>query len=241
MNKDEIAIYLNEHPEFFNEYPELLGKIQAIDEKDIPIKPLSTLSLANRILKRANDDKENLKNKLEWFMEVSRANEKIREHILEIERLILRSASLEQMIGQLKEEIQRRFEIQHVLVYLVDSADHFVENRLTERYPNGLNGTLKYIDEGTASRWFNGGTGAVLKGEVKGKSEVFDFNSVRGKIKSEALIPMLAHGKIAGAIALGSPKALRFYDGLRTDFLEQLAEKLAIAIDHILLIERLNQ
>ena len=28
MNKDQVAIYLNGHLEFFNEYPELLRKIQ---------------------------------------------------------------------------------------------------------------------------------------------------------------------------------------------------------------------
>ena len=37
MNKDQVAIYLNEHPEFFNEYPELLRKVKEIKEKDLPI------------------------------------------------------------------------------------------------------------------------------------------------------------------------------------------------------------
>ena len=32
MNKDQVAIYLDEHPEFFNEYPELLRKIKEIKE-----------------------------------------------------------------------------------------------------------------------------------------------------------------------------------------------------------------
>ena len=32
MNKDQVAVYLNEHLEFFNEYPELLRKIQEIKE-----------------------------------------------------------------------------------------------------------------------------------------------------------------------------------------------------------------
>ena len=61
MNKDEVAIYLDEHPEFFNEYPELLRKIKEIKEKDLPIEPINTLSLADRIIKRVQNDKENLK------------------------------------------------------------------------------------------------------------------------------------------------------------------------------------
>ena len=60
MNKDEIAIYLNDHLEFFNEYPELLMKIKAIDEGDLPLAPTGTLSLADRIIKRAHQDKKQL-------------------------------------------------------------------------------------------------------------------------------------------------------------------------------------
>ncbi len=52
MTKDQIAIYLNEHPEFFNDYPELLRKIKSIEETDLPLEPLGTLSIADRILKR---------------------------------------------------------------------------------------------------------------------------------------------------------------------------------------------
>jgi uncharacterized protein YigA (DUF484 family) len=55
MNKDQVAIYLNEHPEFFNEYPELLKKIKDIEEEDLPIEPMSTLSLVDRIIKRVHE------------------------------------------------------------------------------------------------------------------------------------------------------------------------------------------
>ena len=82
MNKDQVAIYLNEHLEFFNEYPELLRKIKEIEEEDLPIEPMGTLSLADRIIKRVHDDKEHLKTKLEWLFEISRANEKIQTKMI---------------------------------------------------------------------------------------------------------------------------------------------------------------
>ena len=61
MNKDQVAVYLNDHPEFFNEYPDLLRKLKRIKEEDLPIEPMGTLSLADRIIKRVHDDKEILK------------------------------------------------------------------------------------------------------------------------------------------------------------------------------------
>jgi len=35
MTKDEIAVYLSDHPDFFNDYPDLLGKIKSIDDQDV--------------------------------------------------------------------------------------------------------------------------------------------------------------------------------------------------------------
>ena len=57
MNKDQMAVYLSEHLEFFNAYPELLGKIKSIDAKDMPIRRSNTRSLADRLIKRVQDDK----------------------------------------------------------------------------------------------------------------------------------------------------------------------------------------
>ena len=104
MNKDQVAVYLNGHLEFFNEYPELLRKIQEIKEEDLPIEPIKTLSLTDRIIKRVHDDKEHLKRKLEGLFEVSRANEKIQDHLFEIEQLVLTSTNLNQMVSQLRQE-----------------------------------------------------------------------------------------------------------------------------------------
>ena len=75
MNNDRIAIYLNEHPEFFNDYPELLTKIKSLDESDMPFASTGTVSLTDRIIKRVNEDQENMKCKLEWLVEISQANE----------------------------------------------------------------------------------------------------------------------------------------------------------------------
>ena len=84
MTRDEIAVYLSEHPEFFNDYPDLLGKIKSIDEQDIPIRHSNTLSLSGRLIKRANEDKERLQSKLDWFVEVYRVNEEIHKHLFEM-------------------------------------------------------------------------------------------------------------------------------------------------------------
>ena len=237
MNKDQIAIYLNEHPEFFNEYPELLKKIKDIEEADFPIEPISTLSLADRIIKRVRDDKEHLKSKLEWLFEISRTNEKIQDHLFEIERLVLTSTNLDQMVNQLQKEIPNRFAIPSVRVCLVKGSDHFMEDRLRQRYKGSLDETVKFICQETADSWFANKLKPILRSEIEA-SKVFGPNDEN--IKSEALIPIVAQDVMVGAIVFGSPNPFHFYDGLGTEFLERMAEKVAIAINNILLMDQLK-
>jgi uncharacterized protein len=238
MNKDQIAIYLNEHPEFFNEYPELLKKIKEIEDEDLPIEPMSTLSLADRIIKRVHDDKEHLKSKLEWLFEISRSNEKIQDHLFEIERLVLTSTNLDQMVGQLKKEIPNRFGIPSVKVCLVKGSDPCMEDRLRQRYNGTLDESVKFICQETAGSWFVDGLKPILRSEIE-TSEVFGPNG-NEEIKSEALIPIVAQDVMVGAIAFGSPNPFHFHDGLGTEFLERMADKVSISINNILLIDQLK-
>jgi uncharacterized protein YigA (DUF484 family) len=239
MNKDQVAIYLNEHPEFFNEYPELLSKIKEIEEEHLPIEPMSTLSLADRIIKRVHDDKENLKSKLEWLFEISRANEKIQDHLYEIEQLVLTSTNLDQIVNQLRKEIPERFGIPSVVVCLVQGSDDLMEDRLRERYQGELDESVKFICKETASSWFDDELKPVLRAEIE-ESEVFGPPNSNEPIKSEALIPIVAQENLVGVIAFGSPNPFHFQDGLATEFLERMADKVAISINNILLIDQLK-
>ena len=238
MIKDEIAVYLNDHPEFFNDYPELLGKIKSIDSQDIPIRQSNTLSLSGRLIKRVNEDKEKLQSKLEWFAEVSRANEEIHQHLFEIERLILKSTQLDQMVKKLGEEITLRFKIPYALLYLVDSGDHYMEHKLEDRFSKKLEGLLTFTDQITINTWFKGELKPVLTSEIKTGSKV--FGKELKNIQSECIIPIINRGDICGAIALGATKPRHFHNGLQTEYLERMADRLAIAIDNILLIDRLQ-
>lgn len=238
MTKDEIAVYLNDHLEFFNNYPELLCKIKTIDNQDIPICKSNTLSMSGRLIKRAKEDKEKIQSKLEWFVEVARANKEINQHLFEIERLILKSTQLDQMVKQLGEEITLRFKIPYALLYLVDGGDHYMEHKLEDRFSQKLEGLLTFTDQITINTWFKGELKPVLTSEIKTGSKV--FGKELKNIQSECIIPIINRGDICGAIALGATKPRHFHNGLQTEYLERMADRLAIAIDNILLIDRLQ-
>ena len=236
MKNDQIALYLNDHPEFFNQYPELLARIQSIDPEDMPLKPVKTLNIADRIVKRAQADKENMKNQLVNFMEISQANEKIQENLFAIDRIIMYSLNFSQMIVQLREEITKRFKIPGVQIILMDGEDHLMEGCLKERLDKHSTEGLQFIAPDTGFHWFRGSLKPVLRAEMTEPSEIFDEASGLN-IQSEALIPILLHGNLIGAIALGSENAHHFHKGLRTDLLERTADKLGIAIENMLLLD----
>ena len=198
------------------------------------------MSLSGRLIRRVNEDKEKLKSQLEWFVEVSRANEEIHQHLFEIERLILKSTQLDHMFRQLGEAITLRFKIPYLLIYLVDDADHYMEHKLEERFSKKLDGLLNFVDRDAIKKWFNGKLKPVLNSEVQTPSKVFDKTWNQKNIQSECLVPIINRGNICGAIVLGATKPRHFHNGLRTEYLERMADRLAIAIDNILLIDRLQ-
>lgn len=236
MNNDQIALYLNDHPEFFNQYPELLERIQSIALEDMPLKPVKTLNIAERIVKRAQADTENMKNQLVNFMEISQANEKIQENLFAIDRIIMYSLNFSQMIGQLREEIITRFKIPGVQIILMDGDAHLMERCLKERLDKNAIDGLQFIDTDTVSGWFDDDPKPILRAEIAAGSEICGA-APELNIQSEALIPIVLHGNLIGAMALGSENPHHFHKGLRTDLLERTADKLGIAIENVLLLD----
>jgi uncharacterized protein YigA (DUF484 family) len=241
MKKDLIAVYLNEHPEFFNEYPELLQKIQSIEQSDIPLEPLQTLSIADRIIKRAHDDKEHMKSRLEWFVEIIEANEALQERLFEIEKAALTNFDLDKMLHQFCEDLSSRFNIPRSQVCLLNDSKFIEDDKLHESLLNHSGGNIQLIDYDYIEALFPEGSNPVLRSEMDGGSELFGEKKGRGTIQSEIAIPIPIRSKFVGVLCMGSEDPYRFYDGLRTDFLIRTAEKLGIAIDNILVMNKLGE
>ena len=115
-----------------------------------------------------------------------------------------------------------------------------MEHKLEERFSNKLEGMLNFIDQATANTWFAGKLKPVFHSEIKTPPDVFDKTWNTKNIRSGCIVPIINRGDVCGAIALGATKSRHFHDGLRTEYLERMAERLAIAIDNILLIDRLQ-
>jgi diguanylate cyclase (GGDEF)-like protein len=187
-------------------------------------------------LKRAHADTQNMKSQLVNFMEISQENEKIQENLFAIDRIIMYSLNFSQMIVQLREEIITRFNIPGVQIILMDGDAHLMERCLKERLDKNAIDGLQFVDTDTVSGWFDDDLNPILRAEMEEGSEICGATPELN-IQSEALIPIILHGNLIGAMVLGSENPHHFHKGLRTDLLERTADKLGIAIENVLLLD----
>ena len=209
--KEKVAIFLNDHPEFFNFYPDLLKKIKSINLNDLPLTPSHTLSVADKIIQTIRDDREHYKGKLEWFIEIAHKNEVIHDHLYEIEKLALSSSDLPAMLTQLKKEIVERFEIQFVAVWLASDLSDSSNLGIDERYPEPIDCSFRFVERDILEAWFGDNDEPQLRSEIDGDSRGFCSARDRVRIRSEALIPIFIRSELSGFLALGSENSFHFY------------------------------
>lgn len=239
--KEKVAIFLNDHPEFFNFYPDLLNKIKSIETEDLPLAPAHSMSVADKIIQTVRDDREHYKGKHEWFLEIAQKNEIIHNHLYEIEKLTLSSSDLPTMLTQLKKEIVKRFDIQFVAVWLADDMGDSSDLGIEDRYPEPLDGSFRFVERDIMEAWYGDSFEPQLRSEITGDSRGFYSSRDRERVQSEALIPIIIRNELAGFLALGSENPFHFYEELDSGFLTKMAGKLAIALENIFLWDRLKE
>jgi len=239
--KEKVAIFLNDHPEFFNFYPDLLNKIKSIETDDLPLAPAHSMSVADKIIQTVRDDREHYKGKLEWFLEIANKNEIIHNHLYEIEKLTLSSSDLPTMLTQLKKEIIERFDIQFVAVWLANDLGDSSDLGIEDRYPEPIDGSFRFVDRDIIEAWFGDSFEPQLRSEISGDSRGFYSSRDRDRVQSEALIPIVIRNELSGFLALGSENSFHFYEELDSGFLTKMAGKIAISLENIFLWDRLKE
>ena len=239
--KEKVAKFLNDHPEFFNFYPELLKKIKTIELKDLPLAPGNSISIANKISQTVRDDRQHYKGKLEWFLEIADKNEKIHNHLYEIEKQTFSISDLPTMLIQLKKEITKRFDIQFVAVWLARDLGNSQNLEIRNRYPEPINNSYQFVNRDILEALFGDGFETQLRSEIQGDSRGFYSSRIRDKVHSEALIPIVIGNELSGFLALGSKNPFHFYEELDSGFLTKMTGKLAVTLENIFLYERLKE
>lgn len=209
----QVSDYLREHPEFFNEHPELLAELR------IPHRVHGAVSLLERQLQMLRDSNRELKRKLMELVQVARENDRLHDRMHHLIMDLVSAESLQQLIDTLQDHLQGEFKADTVTLKIYglgeDEARETGAQRLDRNDP-GLEEFTAFLK-----------SGRPLCGRLKQGQLDFLFGDQAPAVESAALIPIGKRGE-HGMLAIGSRTANHFHPGMGTLFLSHMGELLAV-------------
>jgi uncharacterized protein YigA (DUF484 family) len=210
MKADEIAAYLKQHPEFFEEHANMLSEINIPHPhggRAISISERQILDLRERL--RLREDK------LREVIQFGEENDAISEKVHRISLALLAAQDIRGVLNTVYLSLREDFAVPHVA--------------LRAWRGNGQGGSPEFGPVSEASREFT----ASLTHPYCSAHAMVDtaglFGDAGAHLRSFAYLP-LRDGETFGLVALASEDAQRFYPEMGTLYLKRLGELIAAAI-----------
>jgi hypothetical protein len=216
MKSDEVAQYLQDHPQFFEEHAELMSHMV------IPHPHGGrTISITERQMLSLRDKNKQLEAKMNELLQFGEENDSISEKMHRLGVAMTAAASFQSVLHTLNFHLRDDFSIPHVALRLWDRPANVAElPEFTE-----VSAELQAFAE-TLSQPYCGSTSGFETSSW--------FGEASKQVRSQALIAMRNGGGTIGMIALGSEDAQRFYAGMGTLYLERLGEMASAALARVL-------
>jgi len=216
MKADEVANYLQNNPQFFEQYAELVANM-------VVPHPHSgrTISITERQMLALRDKNRQLEGKMGELLQFGEENDEISKKMHRLAVSLIVATNLPSVLHTLNLHLHDDFEVPHVAL------------RFWQRPPNGdelpafaeVNAELQAFSE-------------TLLQPYCGSTSGFDtsswFAEASRHIRSQALITLREGGVAIGMLALGSEDLERFYAQMGTLYLERLGELAAAALSRVL-------
>ena len=216
MKSEEIAQYLQDHPQFFEEHAELMSHMV------IPHPHGGrTISITERQMLSLRDKNKQLEVKMNELLQFGEENDSISEKMHRLGVAMIAAASFQSVLHTLNFHLRDDFSIPHVALRLwnrPDNADELPE----------------FTEVSAELQAFAETLGQPYCGSTSGFETSSWFGEASKQVRSQALIAMRNGGGTIGMIALGSEEPQRFYSGMGTLYLERLGEMASAALARVL-------
>jgi uncharacterized protein YigA (DUF484 family) len=202
--EEQMVEYLNQHPDFFVNHPDLLGKIE------IPHESGAAVSLIERQVESLRSQLQASQQQLEELLEVARTNSELQDRMHRLTLELIDAATFEEVLNALEDELHDDFKADAVELRLF-SASHIDEH---------LDQTL-----GSQSATFEQFFSQIqpICGKLNQDQLDYIFGTEGDRITSTALIPLKSEG-VLGLLAIGSCDPKRFAPHHGTEFLTRLGQ-----------------
>ena len=208
---DAVANYLQEHPEFFEQYADLLADIYIPHPhggRAIPISERQILTLRERC--------KQLETKLREVIRFGEENDAIGEKVHRLAIALLAAPDAATLVNAIDFNLREDFAVPHVALRLCGTH----AGPQAGAVQPASDATRQYA-EALTSPYCGAHPPAEIVAELFGESSTL--------LKSFSMIP-LRMGDAAGVLALASEDAQRFYPEMGTLYLKRIGEMVATAL-----------
>jgi len=208
VEANDVADYLQNNPEFFNENLELLEKMS------IPHPSGNAISLVSKQLELFRSRHQEMESELNDLIAIARNNDDSANKMHELTLAVLEADTLDIAVANLDEVLKECFLTDFFAIKII--AEATPGTALTDVFVNSDNEGLTHFVKELTSNHASCGRPTLAQAE-------FLFGIQALEIKSAAIIPM-AFLEIEGIIAIGSRDAERFSRNMGRLFLTQISE-----------------
>lgn len=210
LSAKEIATYLQQHPDFFNENSELLETLL------IPHPTRgNTVSLITRQLEILRDKQQQFENQLSNLIDIAKDNDATSSRIHELTLALLNASTLEMAIENLQKVLKECFFSDFWALKIIGEA----QDSKLEAFFTAKN-NMALLEEAFSEEF---ATKLPKCGFLEEKQARVLFGESFSEVKSCAIIPILYPG-LTALLVIGSRDENRFCPNMGSLFLTQIAE-----------------
>jgi uncharacterized protein YigA (DUF484 family) len=211
MKAEEVARHLQDHPEFFEQYAELLTQIV------IPSPHGGkAISITERQMGALRDKVKQLEGKLAELIRFGEENDAIAAKVHKLAVALLAAPDNAAVLRSLYSHLGGSFDVPHVALRLWGAA--------------GTGDSAEFAPVSDEARSFAEGLAHPYCGPGAGPDVMGWFGERGAHVRSLALLALREGGETFGLMVMGSEEPQRFYPGMGTLYVEQIGEMAAAAL-----------
>lgn len=220
VSADQVAAYLRDNADFFEQRPELLELLRLPDAKG---QAVSLLERQASILRERNTE---LRDRLNGLLDVARENDHLFDKTRKLTLSLLEARSAEKLFRNLLTSLGDEFRSDRVSLMLYDREVPILgdlRNQIrcvdSTALPPALSNLLR--------------SGKAVCGAMRQEEMEALFKEHATDIRSAAMVPLEYQGRL-GLLAIGSKSAMHFRSSLGTLFITHIGQVLSRRLHEVL-------
>ena len=216
---EEIAQYLQDHPQFFEENPDLMESLRFPHPYEG-----RAISINERQVAMLRDKNRLLQNRLQELVDVGEKNDIIGEKMHRLTVALLGFDSLPEMLHGLQYHLCEDFSIPHVVLRLWQIDELGTQADLSSPEFNQTSGNVHILAQGMPRPY----CGPEVDDEIR---QWFEMDAEY--LQSFAVIPLKKQSGF-GLLVMASPEVERFFPDMGTLYLERLGDMVSSSITRLI-------